>query len=100
MDVKDMDLEEFINSGPPLQEMKREKKKLNCDQVSWLKNALDRLQSLSEQRFPAVSQMKEAAKLATLLEIMEVLGYEFEEDAAAGNALSRFWQFNELRGIH
>jgi len=37
--------------------------------------------------------------MAALLEIMEVLGYEFEDKAAAGNALASFTEFNEMRDL-
>jgi hypothetical protein len=98
MDVQDMSLEEFVTSGP-LAEKKRENKKLSRDQVSMIMNALRPLQPY-ERRYDMASKAEKAILLASLLKIMEVLGYEFEDNAAAGNALSEFWEFNELRGIH
>lgn len=75
-----------------------EKRKLTCDQVSTLMGILERLQNASKT-FPALARMREAAQLATILEIMDILGYEFEDNDAAGNALSRFSEFDNLRGI-
>ena len=80
-------------------ESKRALKKINCDQVSWIMGTMDRLLSTSRQHFPMVSRQADATKLAALLEIMEVLGYEFEDSAAAGNALSMFWEFNAMRKL-
>jgi len=74
-----------------------EKKKLNCDQVSVLMGILERLQSTP--KFSSFARMREAAQLAAILEIMEILGYEFEDNTASGNALSRFSEFDDLRGI-
>lgn len=85
----------------PLQEAKGpDRKKINCDQVSSIRNALNRLVEMVAHRVPMVSRLHEAAQLAALLEIMEVLGYEFEDKMAAGNALSSFWEFNEIRDLH
>lgn len=80
-----------------IQETQREKKKLSCDQVSWIMASLDRFKTVSSN-LPMVSSIPKAAQMATLLEIMEILGYKFEDNDAAGNALSRFHLFNELRG--
>jgi hypothetical protein len=74
-----------------------EKRKINCDQVSVVMGILERLQNIP--KFSRFARMPEAAQLAALLEVMEILGYEFEDNAAAGNALSRFSEFDELRGI-
>jgi hypothetical protein len=69
------------------------KMNLNCDQVSSLMFILNSLQSTPYRS----NKEKNAAKMAALLDIMELLVYEFEDNAAAGNALSAFWEFNELR---
>lgn len=76
----------------------QEKKKMNCDQVSWVMSILGRLQS-SSWNHPAVSRLPEALNLAALLEIMDVLGYEFEDNDAAGNALHKFEEFSRLRKV-
>jgi hypothetical protein len=80
-----------------IQKTQREKKKLSCDQVSWIMASLDRFQSAS-CNFPMVSSIPRAAQLATLLEIMEILGYEFQDSSTARNALSQFHLFEMLRG--
>lgn len=76
---------------------KRPLKPLNCDQVSFIMNALERLIVTSQTHLPMASRMTKATQFAALLEIMEVLGYEFEDSSAAGNALSLFWEFNDMR---
>lgn len=72
-------------------------KKLSCDQVSELMSAFRRLLEFTTGYASEHAKRSKAAKLATLLEIMDILGYEFEDSAAAGNALAAFWEFNELR---
>ena len=74
-----------------------EKRKLGCDDVSVLMGILERLQKTPVLGYG--SKMREALQLAALLEIMDTLGCEFENNDAAGNALSRFDEFNELRGM-
>ncbi len=95
----DIDIEMDCVKSSPMQERRKEKKKLDRDQVSWLMNALERFANATNQHVLMASRLPNAAKLAALLEIMEVLGYEFEDKAAAGNALYPFWEFNELRGL-
>ena len=97
MDLEVMDVQSLQSSLS--HEKCRDLKKLNCDQVSWIMNALERLLSISQQRLPMASRLTNAAKMAALLEIMEVLGYEFEDKAAAGNALASFTEFNEMRDL-
>jgi hypothetical protein len=67
---------------------------LSCDQVSTLIHALERLQGGHPDLH---GRWEKAAVLATLLDIMGLLGYEFEDKAAAGNALYGFWEFNQMR---
>ncbi len=81
-----------------MQGTRPEKKKLTCDQVSWITDILNRLQSDS-RNYPMVSRQPEALKLAALLEIMDIFGYEFEDNQAAGNAPCHFNEFDKLRGI-
>lgn len=71
----------------------RAKIQLNCDQVSWIQNALDRLVACPHRT------LTKTTKLATLLEIMKIIGADFEDNRAAGNALAELTEFNELRGI-
>src|SRR5580765_1177678 len=73
-----------------------EKKKLSRDEVSWLRGVLGRLLTASSMGYPRVT--REALKLGSLLEIMDVLGYEFEDKDAAGNAIADFRPLCKLRG--
>lgn len=74
--------------------LKRKPKiELNCDQVAWIMNALDRLTSCPH------TALRKATKLATLLEIMQIVDAGFADNRASGNALSEFTEFNELRGL-
>lgn len=58
-------------------------KTINCDQVAWLYDALDRYIDTNET--PAVSRAGEMKIFGCMYEIMEVLGLEFEDDAARNN---------------
>ncbi len=71
-----------------------EKKKINADQVSWIMASLSRFQTVSKGY--SAGYIPEAAQLATFLEIMKILGYEFADTAAAYNALSRFLEFHGI----
>lgn len=91
----DIDVEMDCVKSSPIQERRKEQKKLDRDQVSHLMFILNSLQSTLYRS----DKEKNAAKMASLLDIMEALGYEFEDKAAAGNVLYQFWEFNELRGL-
>lgn len=56
---------------------------INCDQVSWLLNAIKRY--LPPASAPAVSRAREMQAYALLYEIMEVAHLHFEDDAAQHN---------------
>ena len=58
--------------------------KISCDQVAWLYNALDRYIDTNEK--PDVSRKGEMSVYACMYEIIEVLGLEFQDDAARQNA--------------
>ncbi len=90
---------ELTSKADGMEALKQEKKKLDRDRVAYLMSALERLMDISHSRVPMVSRLLKVAKLAALLEIMELFGYEFEDSAAAGNALSELWEFNAMRGI-
>lgn len=70
----------------------RKKRLMTHDEVSWIVAALDDLM----QQYNC-KPLYSAAKLATLLRIMDILGYEFEDKAAAGNALASFPLLQILR---
>ena len=76
-------------------------KKINCDVVAWLTAILQRYEEAIKSSIhnPSISRMDKAAKLAALLEIMDILNWEFEDDLASGNALSGFTEFNKLRNL-
>ena len=68
--------------------------KISCDQVAWLADILDRHAAAVLDARVRISRGREAAKLAAILEIMEVVGVGFADNAARGNAIA---QFPELR---
>lgn len=63
---------------------------LNCDQVAWLKHVLDRFEAAVRREGPSISRGVKAAKMAAVLEIAELMGCAFEDDAAKHNAISDF----------
>lgn len=65
--------------------------KIDCDQVSFVLQALD--DYANNLRHP------KTAEFTCFMRMMEILGLEFEDDKAAGNALYHFPQFNEFRGL-
>mgnify|MGYP000735851036 FL=1 len=76
--------------------------KINADQVVWVRDALTRLSDTRTQAntFPRVSRLQEAAIVACILEIMEVLGLEFEDDAARANATAALmFPTNTIRNV-
>lgn len=56
---------------------------INCDQVAWMLDAIDR--HLPPSNKPAVSRAREMQKYALFYEIMEVAHLHFEDDAAQHN---------------
>jgi hypothetical protein len=74
-----------------------QKGKIDCDQVAWIQNAIDRYTDIVARKYPDISRQKDLGKLALLLEIMETLGFEFEDDAAAGNAIYSVPELQVLR---
>lgn len=56
---------------------------INCDQVAWLLNAIDRVMEPSNQ--PRVSRQREMVKYACLYEIMEVARLKFLDKSARWN---------------
>jgi hypothetical protein len=68
--------------------------KINCDQVAWLGDILDRHAAAVLDARVRISRGREAAKLAAILEIMEIVNVGFADNTARGNAIA---QFPELR---
>lgn len=56
---------------------------INCDQVAWMLDAIDR--HLPPSNKPAVSRAREMQKYALFYEIMEVAHLHFEDEAAQHN---------------
>jgi hypothetical protein len=77
-------------------EAARPLKVLTCDDVSWLMSVLDRLVSITRIEQPRISRQVETAKLAALLEMMDLLGYAFADAPAAHNALARLHELEPL----
>ena len=70
--------------------------KISVDQVVWLKASIKRYGETAARRDPGISRRSKGAALALLIEVMDILGLEFAEDAAAQNAIS---DFDELRRL-
>lgn len=86
-------MNESMNGQLPDAEMQRtgpERRKLCCDQVAWITAALDRFAKVARNRNSFSERDLKAAKLAALLEIMDVTGCEFEDDLARRSAISEF----------
>lgn len=88
---------DFISRDDEREHWETKTKKISCDQVSTIMGVLERMRKMSPLDYGPKTQ--EALQLGALLHIMDTLGYEFEDNAAAGNAISRFTEFNELRGL-
>ena len=56
---------------------------INCDQVAWMLNAIER--HLPNKEHPAVSRAREMQKYALLYELMEVAHLYFEDASAQHN---------------
>lgn len=56
---------------------------INCDQVAWILNAIER--HLPNKEHPAVSRAREMQKYALLYELMEVAHLYFEDASAQHN---------------
>ena len=61
---------------------------ISCDQVVWLGDVLERYSRALKTVDRGIGRLPEAAKLAALLEIMEVLHLKFEDLSAQMNAMS------------
>lgn len=72
-----------------------EKIKLNRDKVVWLNDVLDRFtENALKSNYKGISRVIKVNKLAALLEIMDVLGLEFEDRYSAINALTDMPEFD------
>ena len=54
---------------------------LTCDQVAWIKDALDRRDFTKSKRFPRISRIEQMADAAFMLELCEILGVTMGDDA-------------------
>lgn len=65
----------------------REKQSVNCDQVAWIFDSLERFLKVNNLDFPGISRIKNLSKTSFLLELMEILNLKLEDKFAANNAL-------------
>jgi hypothetical protein len=66
-------------------------RKLNCDDVSNITWALGRFEEACRRDACTKSSLAvKAAKMVALLEIMNMLGLDFEDDSARHNAIAEF----------
>lgn len=70
---------------------------LTCDEVAWLGDVLDRHAGVMRMNRPGISRAGQAAKLAAIIEICELLNLGFQDRAAAGNAIAGFPELYVLR---
>lgn len=65
--------------------------KINCDQVIWLQDILDRYISVCRISTVSASYSAKAAKLAAIHEIVELFGFEWQDESALRNAAYQFF---------
>lgn len=63
---------------------------ITCDQVAWLGDVLDRYAEILRTPRVRISRAAGGARLAAMLEIMEILDLGFSDDSARGNAVAVF----------
>lgn len=73
--------------GMTMQKPETLKRKINCDDVAWLRDVFNRLIQAVRVPNPSISRGWPTAKIAAILELMEILQLEFEDDLAAMNAI-------------
>lgn len=75
--------------GRPAGEVAMTQQTINCDQVSWLYDALDRYHKAMRlcEPWPAANRYRLVNRLCCLQEIMRILGLRFEDEPAQSNAL-------------
>lgn len=77
------------------------KKKLTADQVAWITDALDRFRDaiMLAQQNPGVSRSAQVGRVSAIVEIMDIVGLEFEDKHAAANAVSNLAEFEILHEV-
>lgn len=75
------------------------RKTTNCDNVAWIKDALERYRKavLLAQGFPSISRLNELAKYAAVLEICELVCQPLDEDAKYNITPEEFRRPNSLK---
>jgi len=68
--------------------MSKDKHTINCDQVSWLLRMAERY--IPEDDHPVISQARDMRCLAMVYEIIDIMGTDFEDEAALYNATPGF----------
>jgi len=56
-------------------------KTLNCDEVAWVLDILERYKKAATLHFPSISRLPEMAKYSAILELMELLNMDMDESA-------------------
>ena len=84
-------------SAGSCQEKRVPSRLLSCDEVAWLGDVLDRYASSIRQPHPGISRSGQAAKLAAIVELFELLNLGFQDKTAAGNAITGFPELYILR---
>jgi hypothetical protein len=78
-----------LNDMPQAEAPRPEKINISCDQVAWLNNVLERHfeAAILSTRYPSISRLSSVARQAAIIEIMEIVGLDFDESGAAHNAI-------------
>ena len=72
---------------------------IDCNQVTEILNLFTRYESIIKTLPERSSNYKKSIKLASLMEIMQILNAGFADNSASGNAIHELHEFDELRGI-
>lgn len=70
---------------------------INCDQVAWIGDIFDRYRATVAENHVSVSRAREAAKVAAILELMEILNLGFQDATAAGNVIAGLPELHIIR---
>lgn len=97
--VDEVNCDQEMNEGEGGQKLDPLKVEINCDQVAWINDIFRRFAETANKNYAGISRVKEVARVAAMLELMEILHLEFEDEKAAGNVLYSFPEFDELRGF-
>ena len=68
--------------------MRSEPKKITADQVVWVKDILSRFESAIKISYPGISRLSQAAKVAAIIELMEILDMVLDGESAYRNLIN------------